>query len=281
MNSLNSLEWRDLNAVRNYPFTDASSLTLANGFIPQTWILDARIYSNKSYEAAQTPYISKIIRDDLAISLVISSASGQEIGEAKVRLSQSDDSVPIVDSQGFVNGCVVIDPAGTALAQTLPEGETILQPSVARFVPQVCQYLPGPQVQTINAKYGDFTMRADAGIKLTALDSSTIKVDIVGDPHFNRYNCPQGQNDQTDDIIDLSSRFLKRLRVLHYVKSPSNGELVGPYKSSLTRKKDGSILLSLSTPLSSGTNPVQIREARPAFRIQVLENTITLSLAGA
>jgi hypothetical protein len=280
MNSLNSLEWRDLNAIRNYPFTDESNLSFANGFIPQTWILDARIYSNKSYEAAQTPYISKIIRDDLAISLAISSASGQEIGEAKVRLSLPDESIPIVDSQGFVNGCIVINTVSTGLAQTLPEGETVLQPSVARFLPHVCQYLPGPQVQTINAKYGDFTMRADAGIKLTALDSSTIKVDIIGDPHFNRYNCPTGQTPQTDDIIDLSSRFLKKLRVLHYIKN-SSGQIIGPYKSSLTRKQDGSILLSLSTPLSPSGSPVEIRETRPAFRIQVSENTITLSLAGA
>jgi len=291
MNSLNNLGWRNLNSMRNYPFTDSSTLSMNSLFLPQTWILDARVYCNNSYEATETPYISKIIKTELLISLVISSSNGEEIGEAKVFLNKTDDSIKIADSKGFTNGCIVIDPNSTALAQALPDGETELVPSVARFLPHVCQYLPGPQVQSINGKHGNIELVAEVGVKLTAVShesssstehTSTIRIDLIGDPHFTRYNCITGANDQTDDIFELSSRFLKRLKVLHYVKSPSTGQITGPYKSSLKRKKNGSIMLALSTPLSdpSGTT-VEIREARPSFRIQVSDNKITLNLAGA
>jgi len=290
MNSLNSLDWRNLNSMRNYPFTDSSTLSMNNLFLPQTWILDARVYCHGSYKATETPYISKIIKTDLLISLVVSSSSGEEIGEAKVVLNKTEDSIIIVDSKGFTNGCIVIDPNSTALAQVLPDGETELAPSVARFLPHVCQYLPGPQVQSINGEHGDINLIAEAGVKLTAIPhesssstehTSTIRIDLIGDPHFNRYNCVTGANSQTDDIFELNSKFLKRLKILHYVKSPSSGQITGPYKSSLTRKKNGSIMLALSTPSSEGGTPVEVREARPSFRIQVSDNKITLNLAGA
>ena len=280
MNPLKSIEWRSLNGARNYPFTDSSTLSFDSGFIPQGWIVDARIYARNCYKNTNTAYVSKMLREASYIVLTISSDSDEILGEATIEFTSSSRNIPIL-LDGVYAGCLVIDTAGTSTIQSLAEGEVTLENTVARFVPSVCEYLPGPQVQAINDVSGELLFRANEGIRATRVDETTIRIDIVGDPHFERLGCPEGANDAANDVLDVKSRFLENLQILHYLRLP-NGSVGGPVLSSLKRKKDGSIVLALDSPTYTGSSdPVAFREARPAFRISTAGNTITFSLAGA
>ena len=279
MNSLNSLEWRQLNSTRNYPFTDLATLSFDEGFLPQNWILDARIYIRGNYEEYGPAYISKVVRNYESIVITVAASSGVILGEGKILLTDIVDVVDLKDA-AILTGCLVIDPSRTSLVQSLPVGEYALAPTVAPLLAVCCEYLPAPQVQSVNGQAGHIRFTAEDGIKLTRVDSSTLKIDIVGDPHFNRHNCAIGASDNIDDALELSGLFLKRFKVIHYIKT-SAGDLVGPYVSTLQRKADGSIVLALSTPVTTSQDPVELREARPAFRLTATGDAITLSLAGA
>jgi hypothetical protein len=281
MDKLRNLDWRNINSQRNYPFMDSATLTFSGGFIPQDWILDARVYARNLYQQASTPYVGTLVRTSTSVALRINSGSGELLGETVVPFTDpgtSQKSLFSVMDGDVVAGCVVIDPDKTYLLQSLDEGEYLLEPSVASFVPSVSEYLPGSQVQSLNGRSGAVTITGMEGIRVDKIDDSTIKISVVGDPHFNRYNCVEGVNDDANDALDLNGTFLSNLSIVHYYKIPS-GQLVGPVVSRLKRKPDGSVVLSLKT---TAFDPSQdTRDLRPAFRISVSGSTITFSMAGA
>ena len=211
MEPLNRLAWRELNGTRNYPFTDNSSLFFDGGLLPQSWILDARIYMAGNYQESGTCYVSKLTRSYDSITLTVSTASGVELGAAVVFFSSVDQIVPdpaatyanpghvgsytdednqwsrpiqIVSTAGNRAGCLIVDMTQTALAQALAEGEYVLDDTVAVFLPSVCEYSPYPQVVSINGKSGDVRITGSNGIQVKAFGGDTIKVSVVGDPNF-------------------------------------------------------------------------------------------------
>ena len=279
MDNLNYLPWRNLNSERNYPFTDSSTLLLPDAVLPQSWILDARIYAAGNYMEQGCPYISRLVRSAASVALQVSSFSGNILGEALVLFGDevSEDGVFPLLKDERVAGCLVLDTDKSYLMQSLDEGEYLLDSSVASFLPCVCEYLPGPQVTSLNGLSGNLILTGGEGIKVDKLDSSTIKISIVGDPHFNRYNCVEGSNDDANDALDLNGVFLNNLTVVHYVKG-STGQMLGPVISRLKKKPDGSVVLALKTPFF---DPAQdTRDLRPAFRISVQGSSITFSMAG-
>lgn len=277
MNPIPYLEWSALNANRNYPFLDSSTLSFSSGFLPQSWIIDARIYARGNYAVEEPCYISKVTRTDAMVALQLSTASGDVLGEAKMEFGSSNSTISIFDFQGVLNGCLVIDPAKSFLLQSIDEGEYELTPEAATFLPAVCEYLPKNQVQSLNDKSGKVTITGNEGIKVERLDSSTIKISILGDPHFTRYDCVDSNYPQFE-VLDLNGIFLKNITLVHYIKTLS-GSLTGPFATRLKQKADGSVVLSLKTP--SFNAEADTRDLRPAFRITTEGNSITFSMAGA
>jgi hypothetical protein len=278
MDPLSKLEWRNLNAGRNYPFMDGASLFVDNVFIPQSWILDARIYARGNYAQKSTCYVSKMVRSAEVVALQIKTGGGLLLGEAKVFFVDSTtDLIPIYDGT-VVAGCLVIDPARNSLLQAFAEGEYEFTADIAPFLPSVCEYLPADQVQSINNFAGDVTITGNDGIQVIRRDANTIQINIVGDPHFNRYNCVTGDDQASTNALDLNGIFLKNVHVVHYLKNSLN-QLVGPVVSKLKKKNDGSIALVLKSAAFEAA--VDTRDLRPAFRITADKNTLTFSMAGA
>ena len=277
MESPNVLGWEDLNRIRNYPFTDDSTLVFTGGFLPQRLILDARIYIRGNYQEPLPAYISKIVKNDESVVLTISNGSGVVLGSTSLTsTSLLFDTVQctVLAEDGIVAGCLIIDSNSLSSLYSFESGEYELDKTTATFVVSCCEYLPGEQVQSINGLSNKINITAYEGIEFTPGPSpNTITISVVGDPHFNRYGCPFDDDASVPQEI-LTSVFLEQLRVVHYVKN-IQGNLVGPFVSKLTKKLDGSIVLALYT------NPGAVAlEARPAFRITTTDNTITFSLAG-
>ena len=84
MDSIRNLTWRNINASRNYPFSDSSTLSFDEGFLPQDWIVDGRVYARNQYLEQACPYVSKLTRTSAQVALQVSSGSGQLLGEAVV-----------------------------------------------------------------------------------------------------------------------------------------------------------------------------------------------------
>lgn len=290
MESPNALQWNELNIIRNYPFTDNSTLAFSGGFLPQQLIVDARIYIRGNYQQTLPAYISKLVKNDEYVELTISNGSGDIIGVATLASSSAaaagaaPGTTPakievrmytIISAGSVPAGCLMVSAKAFSSLYSFESGEYDLDPITATFVVSCCEYLPGDQVQSINDLSGAVTLTAYEGIELTRTEPNIIKISIVGDPHFNRYDCVPAPDETAARVLELGALFMKQLRVVHYVKT-SAGVLVGPYLSKLTKKPDGSIVLALSTSESATA-----LEARPAFRITTSGNTITFSLAGA
>ncbi len=309
MEPLNRLAWRELNGTRNYPFTDNSSLFFDGGLLPQSWILDARIYMAGNYQESGTCYVSKLTRSYDSITLTVSTASGVELGAAVVFFSSVDQIVPdpaatyanpghvgsytdednqwsrpiqIVSTAGNRAGCLIVDMTQTALAQALAEGEYVLDDTVAVFLPSVCEYSPYPQVVSINGKSGDVRITGSNGIQVKAFGGDTIKVSVVGDPNFERYGCfSGGDSGGNGDYLTALDMFISRIKFVHYVMS-SNGSLQGPVVSTLYPGNDGSVGMVLRTKqrTAEGSDPATVRLAIPAFRLKYFGNSIHFYLAG-
>jgi hypothetical protein len=273
VSGIQDLGWRNINALRRYPFSDGSSMFFEAGAIPSAWILDARIYARGNYGSSGVCRIGRLIKDVSSISLVFYSGDAA-LGTAVISFDPffSDALVTIMDGD-IPAGCLVIDSSRTALLQAIPAGDYALAEGVADLVPSCIEPLPARQVVSISKAAGDVRISAAEGISLVRQDASTVRVDIIGDPHSARYGCTTAPGNTP---LDLLGTFLERLTVLHYVKTP-NGDFVGPYASNLESRSDGSIALILKTPQAEG--PVT-REVRPAFRITVDGSSITFSMAG-
>ena len=285
MNSLNGLSWNDKNSHRNYPFLDNSNLAIgSSGFIPNDLIVDARIYIRGCYEAATTPYVSRLeLTSDKAIFRI--SCNGSELGAVDVPYSLANSAVSenagtyiglnpdnkfavrSVMQQGISSGMLVIKLQALDTLQSIGEGAYDFAANRLQFVPFVCEYLPGPQVTSVNGLAGNVTLRGEPGIKVERLNETDIKVSIVGDPHFTRYNCID--NPQAEEL----SSFLEQLIVVHY--NTQDNLVATPVKVN----EDGGIDLRLKSKVGLNGAPLPLNE-RPAFRITVSGNTINLSMAG-
>lgn len=298
MNSLIGLEWRDKNLQRNYPFVDSVNLSLGSaGFVPTDLIVDARIYLRGAYKANTTPYLGKIeTRPDGALLFIY--IDGVDLGVVSIpwalvntefagsfpdSVNQTADvnlATLSIKNNNIVNGVLVVNKDALAMLQAFAQGTYTFTSDQLSFLPFVCEYMPGPQVTSANALIDSITLRGETGVKVERINSTDIKISIVGDPHFNRYDCLPG-NEGFDLFQNQLPIFLNQLSVLHYVKNES-GELIGPYQSTLKinhgnnlLRADGSIDFHLVT--STG----QPREFRPAFRLTARDNSLIFSMAGA
>lgn len=278
--SIQNLEWRNLNSLRKYPFTDGSSLFFDGGALPPGWILDARVYPRGQYQSEEPCRVGRLVRayDSVTLELVTGSVT---IGVAKVPLGGQDSLVTVFDGT-VPAGCLVVDPSRTQFLQAVDEGEYELPAGSADLLPSCVEAMPYPQVTSLGGASGNLLLSASEGISLTRVDASTLRIDIVGDPHPTRYDCIQeAPSSEGNQALDLQGTFLEQLTVVHYVKN-SQGQLVGPFASRLQSRADGSIALVLKTqampdPLPAGTTALDFR---PAFRITVEDNSLVFSMAG-
>ena len=121
------------------------------------------------------------------------------------------------------------------------------------------------------------TLTGNEGIKVERLNGTTIKISILGDPHFTRYECVVDPASAPAEVLDLNGVFLKNLTIVHYVKSAA-GALLGPFVSKLKQKPDGSVVLALKTKeFEVGSSEPDMR---PAFRITTEGNSLIFSMAG-
>lgn len=293
MNSITGLSWSNSNSIRNYPFLDNANLTIDSaGFIPNDFIVDARIYMRNTYDSASTPYISKLqVTIDKALFTI--ACDRVELGVVELPYALALENQPNENKGIYLNadgvsllglcpikqkdvlgGQLVINLNALNTIQAINQGTYEFLPNTLRFAPAACEYLPGPQVTSINGLSGDIILRGESGIKVERVNETDVKVSIVGDPHFTRFNC-------IDVIPDgLLTSFVEQLTVIHYTTGLNPQTPVTSVLKVMNsdKYKDGSVDFSLATKVQE--TPIVPLSERPAFRVNVAGNTITLSMAG-
>jgi hypothetical protein len=295
MDSIRGFSWTNSNASRNYPFLDNTDLTLADaGFLPNDFIVDARIYIRNTYQAASSPYISKLqITADKAIVTV--ACANIEIGSAEFPYTLTLETEPNeakgiylgengisfmavcpIKQLDVLAGTFVVNLKALDTIQALNQSVYEFSPNKLRFVPAVCEYLPGPQVTSINGLTGDLVLRGETGIRVDKINDTDIKISIVGDSHFTRFNCVESP------LENILTSFVEQLTVIHHPRAvnPNIPNDVPPIQTSRLKVmnsesyKDGSVDFSLALQ-----DNLEL-DRRQAFRVTVQGNTITLGMAG-
>lgn len=295
MNRIAGTGWINNNSSRNYPFVDSANLSIASdGFIPNDFIVDARIYMRNTYQASRPAYISslQVLADKVIITLACDRV---ELGKAELPYSLTAEQQPNEDKGTYFGpdgsdllavcsikqnnvmaGVLVINVPALNIIQSLEQKLYSFAVNQLEFVAAVCDYLPGPQVTSINQTSGEITLRGETGILVekTLDGSSTIKISIVGDSHFTRSNCVE------NPLENEVALFLEQLTVIHYSNPEPNASLNTSRLKvmNIDGLKDGSIDFSLMSKVTRN-NALPLNE-RPAFRVTVEGNTIKLSMAG-
>lgn len=274
MNELSGLAPWDRNSDRNYPFVDGATKAFSGGFVPPYVFLDARIYFKGTYAAGSTFWISEIRRSSTDVTLYVSGSKGV-LGSGSVVFGAGQDLVTLVADDGSAAGCLVIAPDKFDTSfEMVPEGVYTLDSTVLPFLASLVSRLPSPTLTSLNGLSGSLVLKAGPGIDLARVDASTVKVSVVGDPHFKRYGC-----DLPEALAHLEAegRHVRRIRVKFWTPN-SAGNLVPVEIDALPTPENG-----YSLPLAVSGAPVDAddRTTRPALRMAVSGDEVTFSLAGA
>lgn len=296
MSSISGIGWANSNSGRNYPFADSVNLSIDSaGFIPNDFIVDARIYVRNTYESARPPYVKALqILSDKAIIKV--ACNNVELGSVEIPYSLIMEQAPNENKgiyvgangvdlmaicpmiqNGVLGGTFVVTISAINIIQSLEQKTYEFTPNRLEFVAAACEYLPGPQVTSINGVSGEVILRGETGILVEKVDntSSDIKISIVGDPHFTRFNCID------NPLQEDATSFLEQLTVIHRLgPAPSNLAINSLKVMNSGIYKDGSIDFSLKTGVTPDSNSSIPLNQRPALRITVEGNTLKLGMAG-
>jgi len=191
-------EWRNNNERVRYPFVDTTSLTSEDGAatIDQDLFDDARLYP---VGAAVGVYLRKINVDGKNVTFTVGDPVNGDLADGTYDATSAPAEVPLYDAYNRPAGVLVSDAARLgALADQLPQGETVFEAAATEFVASVVIPMPHPGVRGFllddgNIVSGDVWLVGEDGVVLSYEDGA-IRVDVIGDPYALIKDCEeQGQ----------------------------------------------------------------------------------------
>lgn len=200
-------DFRDENALSQYPFSDTSDLVSTDGFtLAPDIFVDASLYPIGG--RAQLT-ITKIAISLQIVTITIGDPFTANLATASFSLQDLQEIITFTDAYGRPAGILVADVLTLAMLQSWPAGEHKFLKGSAEFVASCCVPQPAPGVRGILTETGDlFTgdvyLIGEDGVILREVGDGVIQVDVVGDPLFVRRTC---------DPVALfaTPRFLKTL----------------------------------------------------------------------
>jgi hypothetical protein len=190
-----SPQWRNQNESSKYPFTDASSLTIAGLFdLPVSVFVDARIF------IPGLVGVASLLSVDVSIDYVTLTVGNQSdpniIGIATIRTDDPAEVVSLRTVSGNVCGTLVAGVSRWAELIALPVGNYTFIAGTADFLPAVTVMVPltsekllGPGGESL----GDIIrLVGENGVRLDCQsddNSTVIHVHAVGDPLYRITEC--------------------------------------------------------------------------------------------
>lgn len=201
-----------------YPFDPKTSRSNGQVSISNEIFIDGRIYLPKTPEFV---YLSSIeIQSEIRI--VLADETG-EISDSKLPRFSDNTEAHFFNENGIYHGLLQFSLKGLKLLSGWPEGlykfnvdQTKLTPSIV--IPQPQKVVRGIRLESGELFFGDICLVGEKGVQLTvrnirssssgsAIPENFIRVDIVGDPLFERRKCLEngldGPNDKFIRFIDF------------------------------------------------------------------------------
>lgn len=260
---IKEFEWRDINAGRRYPFLDEALMTDGIRFIPDSWLLDARLYPRGVYEGYDKVFIGAIRRQNSQIRIYFTVSNTIDIAYADFSFLSSSDSIEVRNiNDNTIAGILIVNPETTRLFANFENTTVRFSNKVFPFCPSVIQPIPSPQVtafqvDTGDVLSGDVWLVGGPGVHLE-VENNKIIINFVGDPLYKRVNCDQ------EEIAELK-QFLKTITPLwngdsgiqDYPPFATGVGTIGPISSD----PYGNFNLSAIPPdsvIGRGNNPLRI-----------------------
>lgn len=211
-------QWRDENAVIDYPFNDGSTLTDTSGqlYLTFDWLIDAAIYSPI---AIAPVHISRITIDGNEAFVYLQDQFQQDIGVGIVdRLS--GNPIAVRDAENQPVATLVPSYSNNSAIFSLGDGDFFFDPTAAEFVASCV--LQAPQQAVSGFAVGDdqlvsanLILVGERGIQLTVepvdeidVNGNAIAVQLV---RVHALGDPQALTRQCDDISRRPTQFIREL----------------------------------------------------------------------
>jgi hypothetical protein len=274
---IKEFQWRDVNENRRYPFTDEALMTDGTRFIPDSWLLDARLYPRDVYEGYDKVFIGAIERQNSQVRLYFTVSNTIDIAYADFDFLSEDTTFEVRNIEDdTIAGILVVNPETTRLFSNFDTTTVRFGNKIFPLCPSVLQPIPAPQVTALKADTGGITsgdvwLVGGAGVHLE-VESDKIVINFVGDPLFKRVDCEQ------EEVVE-EKRFLKTITPQWYGETggvqgsppfaPDVG-VIGP----IAADPYGNFNISAIPPdnvLDIGNNPL---------RVYPLEGRLVIEVAG-
>ena len=211
--------WREKNLDRNYPFLDSAMLTNGVDFLPDNFLLDARLYPINGLGQA---FLASVERNADTTTFRFSDGSAGEFGTAVMTGSTIPDLIHVTDTYGRSAGVLVPGP-GLLEVFNWSNGshtfETLLQTG---FAARTQASLPDPGVNGLllpddNVVSGNVWLVGEKGVQLS-VENGTVRVDIIGEPLVLVREC----NDLGGSLTDVFEA-RRPLRTINNVAANGQG----------------------------------------------------------
>lgn len=189
-----------------YPFADSASLTNRDGvFLPETVFLDAALHPIDGEAGLR---LSQIVAEHDTCEIWIGTDVIEKLAVASFDPGDPPDNVRLVDLQGRPAGLLISEASRLGIFQSWPQGTTKFQREETEFAVSCCLPMPGVGLRGFlledgTVLTGDVWLVGDDGVVLTPdlksntapaceaapAVTTTIRVDVVGDPLFRRRLC--------------------------------------------------------------------------------------------
>lgn len=188
-------QFRDEQADSRYPFADRATLASSTGGleIGRDTFIDASIYTINGDRQA---YISSIVVTPQLVTLYIGDSGDPRRASARFNplAAPADGVLNVFDSHGRPAGMLLSTPLALARFSGWPTGTHAFIQATTEFVASVVIPAREPGVRGLIAEdaellTGDIWIIGGRGVVVRREDEEVIRVDIVGEPLFNRYLC--------------------------------------------------------------------------------------------
>jgi hypothetical protein len=188
-------QFRDEQADSRYPFADRATLasSTAGLEIGRDTFIDASIYTINGDRQA---YISAIVVTPQLITIYLGDVGDPRRASAEFNplAAPADGVLNVFDIYGRPAGMLLSTPLALARFSGWPTGTHTFLPAAAEFVSSVVIPAREPGVRGLVADdaallTGDVWIVGGRGVVVRKEDEEIIRVDIIGEPLFNRYLC--------------------------------------------------------------------------------------------
>jgi hypothetical protein len=200
-------EFRTENLASNYPFADTATLLSRDKIIiPPDMFLDASIYPIGMGARA---YISSLVVGNRSVTIWVGDSTQAQRASCSFDPLAPPELLALVDVYGRPAGMFVADPIQLASAQAWPAGVHTFDIGTSEFAASCTISTPEEGVRGLIAAQGhlltgDTWLIGEDGVVISLDANGNIRVDVVGDPLFNRRLCdPVG--------LFISPRFVKTI----------------------------------------------------------------------